>query len=242
MLDEPGKVLGGVLSDAGVKPADLRMRLLPSEFVPSGLPGFAWASDKELSSIQQFTSKNRLQTLTIMFDDIVGSTVLGSRLGATEFHRVCKRHDETVAKIVMRERVGKVIKSTGDGLLMVFCGPSAAVERALEIQAAFHKDAHLKLRIGIDMGQIMQTADGPLRDIFGPRVATARRITDVAKEGGHVLTSKAVYDDASQWLPKEKVLWQGLGSVSCKPGEPPLDIYEAYNPAITKPMASLEGR
>lgn len=191
-----------------------------------------------MSSMEDFTRQQNVSVLTIMFDDIVGSTALRYRLGENDFQSLLEHHDQTVKKIISRDGKGEIIKSTGDGLLMVFTAPSIAVERALEIQKAFSGHKLISLRIGMDIGQIRETGEDAPRDVFGLRVCTAFRITSMA-DGGHILTSKAVYEEANRWLPSEMVSWKSLGSRCFKPGEPTLDIYEAYNSKLTAPMTKL---
>ena len=66
----------------------------------------------------------------------------------------------------------------------------------------------------------------------------ACRIMGVA-DGGHILASRSIYEQAQRWLSPEYASWKPLGRKRCKLGEPVLDIYEVYNPHYTLPMKKL---
>jgi hypothetical protein len=65
-----------------------------------------------------------------------------------------KEHDALVTEIITRDGAGEIIKSTGDGLLAILFKPSIAVERAVEIQERLHGHPYIKVRIGMDMGEV----------------------------------------------------------------------------------------
>jgi ATP-dependent Clp protease ATP-binding subunit ClpA len=122
---------------------------------------------------------------------------------------------------------------------MVFSSPVVAVECALSIQKEFYSHKILRVRIGMDMGEVKQVLDDKLRDIFGIKVSTASRITGAAF-GGHVLASKAIWEDTQKRITNKSICWKYLGSRSFKPGEPTIDIYEVYHSNILKnPMDHL---
>src|SRR5262245_8663932 len=60
---------------------------------------------------------------------------------------------------------GRLIRTTGDGALAEFASPSAAVRCAVEIQESIASgQSPLKLRIGVNLGEVIVGADG---DLFG---------------------------------------------------------------------------
>ena len=72
---------------------------------------------------------------TVLFSDIVGSTMLASRLGDQRWRERLEAHDEPVA--AERGAVwGRLVKLTGDGILATFDGPGRAIHCALDLRAA----------------------------------------------------------------------------------------------------------
>jgi ATP-dependent Clp protease ATP-binding subunit ClpC len=237
LLDDPGDMISSLLQEKGVTPTDLRQRILGASMsVEDAI--LAAITNEDFAGIQDFAVREKLSMLTILVDDSVGSVALCARLGEPAYQRLRKEHDNTIATILRKYQKGEIIKSTGDGLLIVFTAPSAAVECALDIQKTFQQHQSLKLRIGINVGQVVETEERSLPDVFGLPVSTACRIMGLA-DGGHILTGKFIYDQVSHWLPAEQAAWKSLGSRCCKPGEPTLDIYEVYDPKLTTPMAKL---
>src|SRR6185369_3550727 len=85
------------------------------------------------------------------------------------------------------QHVGRIVKTTGDGLLLEFASAVDAVRSAIEAQlamAAFNadrpKERRLDFRIGINVGDIIIDDD----DIFGDGVNVAARLQEIAKPGG----------------------------------------------------------
>jgi len=126
----------------------------------------------------------------IVFTDIVGFSRLMSenetealpraKAELARLREICERHN------------GKVLKSTGDGLLMHFTSAVQAVACALEIQRqgpAADDQTPLQHRIGIHLGDI-SLEDG---DVMGDGVNIAARLQTQADPGG-ICISKTVYD------------------------------------------------
>src|SRR5262245_8311189 len=87
---------------------------------------------------------------------------------------------------------GRLIKTTGDGALAEFASPSAAVRCAVEIQESIASGrSSLKLRIGVNLGEVIVGADG---DLFGDGINIAVRLEGVADPGG-ILISEKVYSE-----------------------------------------------
>jgi hypothetical protein len=82
---------------------------------------------------------------------------------------------------------GRIVKTTGDGLLLEFPSVVNAVRCAIEVQAAMAaktadvpEDHRIGFRIGINQGDIIVEGD----DIFGDGVNVAARLQEVATPGG----------------------------------------------------------
>lgn len=97
---------------------------------------------------------------------------------------------------------GRIIKTTGDGLLVEFQSVAEAVRCAVEVQqrmrrrnADVPKDRRIEFRIGINLGDII-FEEG---DIFGDGVNVASRIEQLAEVGG-ICVSEAVYEQVADRL------------------------------------------
>jgi class 3 adenylate cyclase len=180
----------------------------------------------------------------VLFDDMRGSAVLKERFAEESdeeaFHALRREHDELVGDII-HAGGGEVIKSTGDGLIALFSRPSIAVERAIEIQDVLHAHPHLRVRIGIDMGEIkVARRAGHAVDAFGRHVDWAARATALATDG-HICVTRPVYDDAFSWITKKRIAWKAHGSYQVKRGEPALELFEPYNANVVRPSRKLRG-
>lgn len=181
----------------------------------------------------------------VMFDDMRGSVALKERLARQSdeeaYHSLRREHDELIGEIVTRDGAGQVLKSTGDGLIVVFSRPSVAVECAIEIQERLHEHPHLRVRIGIDIGEVkLRWEDDRATDVFGLHVDMAARAVELATDG-HICVTRPVYTDAFSWVTKKKIAWKEHGAYRLKPGDPPIDVFEPYNANVTKPLRRLRG-
>jgi len=91
---------------------------------------------------------------------------------------------------------GRIVKTTGDGLLMEFPSVVAAVECAIAIQrlmternAETPEDKRILYRIGINLGDVLVEGD----DIVGDGVNIAARLEGVCEPGG-IYVSGTAYD------------------------------------------------
>ncbi|GEP61892.1 adenylate/guanylate cyclase domain-containing protein [Reyranella soli] len=97
---------------------------------------------------------------------------------------------------------GRIVKTTGDGLLLEFPSVVNAVRCAIEVQTAMAdrgaeiaEDRRFALRIGINLGDIIVEGD----DIFGDGVNVAARLQEIAPAGGICISSR-VHDDVRDRL------------------------------------------
>jgi class 3 adenylate cyclase len=125
---------------------------------------------------------------TIMFTDIVESTTTASRLGDLKWRTAMESHDRIAWTTTDLHR-GRIVKSTGDGILAIFDTPSAAVACALDVRrevAALGID----LRIGLHAGEIELRDDA---DVIGLAVNIAARVEQTA-DAKAILASSTVRD------------------------------------------------
>ncbi len=132
-------------------------------------------------------------TVTVFFSDIEGSTALNAELGDEGWVRLLIAHD-TLVRAEVERRNGHIVKSQGDGFMVVFTSPVDAVKAGLSIQRALaglrkggFKRTPLKVRIGIHEGTAI-ARDG---DLFGQTVAMAARVGAKA-DGDEILVTEPV--------------------------------------------------
>ena len=130
-----------------------------------------------------------METLTVMFTDIEGSTELATVMGDAAAREIGRVHD-SVVRSQLAGRGGQEVKSTGDGLLVRFTSARDAIACAAGIQHQIerHNQATphraVNVRIGIHTGEVA-TENG---DLFGEAVNAAARIAAKAR-GGETLLS-----------------------------------------------------
>jgi class 3 adenylate cyclase len=171
-----------------------------AEHIPNAkfviLPGddhvlFVGDTDALVDEIEEFLTGARsgaqgdVQTMTVLFTDIVASTEHQARVGPQEWSRLTDHHDAMVRSALGRHR-GHEVKTTGDGFLATFDAAGRSLRCAAEILAGA-KDLGLDLRAGIHTGEIEVRGD----DIAGLAVAIAKRVCGVARPG-QVLLSETV--------------------------------------------------
>lgn len=129
-------------------------------------------------------------TVTLVFTDIENSTMLADSVGDRHWTDVIAWHDALI-----RESAdlygGTVVKSLGDGAMLVFSSVRAAARSAVEIQRRIAADdgpMTIRVRIGIHAGDVMQTEG----DVLGHTVNKAARIAASAG-GGQIMTSSVVH-------------------------------------------------
>jgi adenylate cyclase len=117
--------------------------------------------------------------LTVAFTDLEDFTPYTEAEGDDAASRLLMGHHREAGPIV-RSRGGRVLKRLGDGLMLTFPEPEAAVLACLELGEA----APLPLRAGIHGGKVLVTGD----DVIGHVVNLAARVTESAEGGELVVT------------------------------------------------------
>lgn len=121
----------------------------------------------------------------ILFTDIVGSTAKASTLGDREWRQLLETHD-AVARTVVEQHKGRVVKMTGDGMLATFDGPGRGIRCALALSESLHP-LGVEIRAGLHTGEV----EVRQADIAGIGVHIAARVMDAAGPGD-LLVSPAV--------------------------------------------------
>ena len=124
---------------------------------------------------------------TVMFTDVEASTDITTRLGDDAAASLFAAHDRIVREQVAAHG-GRDVRSTGDGFLVVFDSPRAAVSCALDIQRQLaEQEQAIRVRIGLNSGELLE-GNG---ELFGAAVNLAARVMDRA-HGGEVLMTDTV--------------------------------------------------
>jgi class 3 adenylate cyclase len=124
---------------------------------------------------------------TVLFTDIVASTERAAQLGDRRWRELLEVHDELGGRLV-EQWGGRVVKTTGDGLLATFDGPGRAIAAAVALRDQLG-DVGLQVRAGLHAGEVEVRGD----DVGGIAVHTAARILAEAAPG-EVLVSRTVHD------------------------------------------------
>jgi class 3 adenylate cyclase len=114
---------------------------------------------------------------TVLFTDIVGSTRRAVELGDLEWRRLLERHDRLV-RAEVASTGGCVLKNLGDGYLITFDDPWAAVDCAHGLVAAA-RSVGLEIRAGLHRGECQVLGD----DLVGVTLHIAARVCSLAGEG-----------------------------------------------------------
>lgn len=164
LIERPGKMMVPWLQDADWLASEV-------EAVVTGTRGSPVLEDRILA--------------TVMFSDIVDSTVRASRLGDQRWRDLLDAYEGLVRRYVERSR-GRVVKFTGDGVLATFDGPARAIRCALALRDEVAR-LGLASRTGLHTGEIEMRGD----DVGGIAVHLASRVM-AAAGAQQVLVSSAV--------------------------------------------------
>jgi class 3 adenylate cyclase len=160
-----------------------------------GTDHFPWVGDSNaaLEAIEEFLTGVRpgpapeRVLATVLFTDIVDSTRLATELGDRRWRNLLGEHQQLV-----RDRLGRFegreIKTTGDGFLATFDGPTRAAECARAI-AEDMPSLGVEVRAGLHTGEVELIGE----DVGGIAVHVAARIAALA-DGRVVLASRTVRD------------------------------------------------
>jgi class 3 adenylate cyclase len=124
---------------------------------------------------------------TILFTDIVGSTDRAAEMGDERWGALLEQHHRRAVDAT-RRLGGTVVKTTGDGMLALFDGPSRAVQAVHDLRQAM-AGLDLHLRAGIHTGEVERTRD----DVAGIGVHIAARVMGLAGPD-EILASRTVRD------------------------------------------------
>src|SRR5438128_11669412 len=179
---------------------------------PASLPS-AFARVCAWPECQSSVSQTR-RLAAILAADVAGySRLMGVDEEGTRERLKALRRELLDPKIA--EHHGRIVKTTGDGLLVEFASVVDAVRCAVAVQQAMPErdtgvgaESRIELRIGINLGDVIVEGD----DLYGDGVNIAARIEALADAGG-VFVSNTVYDQVRDRLP---IVFEDLGEQQVK--------------------------
>jgi class 3 adenylate cyclase len=118
---------------------------------------------------------------TILITDIVDSTQRAIDLGATAWHQLVSRHNE-ISESVVDAHGGRLVKTTGDGIICMFDSAELAVRAAPAVMERMTA-LDLVLRAAVNVGEVELTAS----DVRGVAVHAAARMMALAERGGIIV-------------------------------------------------------
>jgi class 3 adenylate cyclase/pimeloyl-ACP methyl ester carboxylesterase len=146
-----------------------------------------------LDEIQEFLTGERVLPepdrllATILFTDIVDSTRLAIRMGDQPWSDLLAAHNEIIRRELVAFR-GRLVSTTGDGILASFDGPARAIRCAEKIIKEV-QELGLNIRTGLHTGEVEMRGE----DLSGIAVHIAARVMEQAG-ANEVLVSRTVKD------------------------------------------------
>jgi TolB-like protein/class 3 adenylate cyclase/Flp pilus assembly protein TadD len=154
--------------------------------------------------------------------------------------RQLKAHRKELVDPKITEHRGRIVKTTGDGVLVEFFSVVDAVRCAVDIQrgmgernAAVPADKRIEFRIGINVGDIIIDGD----DIFGDGVNVAARLQTLAEPGG-IMVSSIVHDQVRDKL---SFGFDDMGEQSVKNIARPIGVHRVSLAETARPAAAQSG-
>jgi adenylate cyclase len=168
----------------------------------------------QLHPVEEDVARDHRRLAAIVSLDVAGySRLMGVDDSGTL--AVLKAHRQELIDSKIAEHDGRIVKTTGDGLLLEFSSVVDAVCCAVDVQrgmadrsAGIAPDKRLDFRIGINLGDIIIDGD----DIFGDGVNVAARLEALAERSG-ICVSRVVRD---QVLDKLSFTFEDLGTQQVK--------------------------
>ena len=181
-------------------------------------------------SQQEVDAELRQRRLSaILAADVVGYSRL---MGADEVGtlRALNGHRRELIDPTIAGHRGRIVKTTGDGMLVEFASAVDAVRCAVEVQRgmaerneAVQADKRVEFRIGINVGDIIGLDD----DIYGDGVNVAARLEAMSEPGG-IYVSRAVRDPVRDKL---AFSFEDLGEVTAKNIARPIHVFRVRHDA-----------
>jgi class 3 adenylate cyclase len=179
--------------------------------------------------VERAAAPDARRTATILLTDITDFTLRADDSSRDDALSILRRQREIVQPIV-RRRAGRIIKSTGDGLIASFDSATDAVLAAAEIQNAvgennrnaFRDGDKLLLRIAVSTGEVAFMDN----DVLGQPVNLASRVQQLARPGEVYFT-----DSTFHAMNRKEIAYDDLGLVGVKGFSEKVNLYRYRLPA-----------
>jgi adenylate cyclase len=172
----------------------------------------------------------------ILAADVVGYSRL---MGVDEEGTLAqlRAHRRALIDPRIKERHGRIVKTTGDGMLVEFASVVDAVRCAVEVQrgmaernAGVPQDKRIEFRVGINLGDIIVED----KDIFGDGVNVAARLEALAEPGG-ICVSRGVRDPVRDKL---GFTFEDIGEQAVKNIARPIHAYRVHFEGVELPTTA----
>ncbi|MBV9560873.1 MAG: guanylyl cyclase, partial [Bradyrhizobium sp.] len=190
----------------------------------------------------QETVKARIdrRLAAILAADVFGYSRL---MGADEEGTLAqlKAHRRHLIDPKIKQHHGRIVKTTGDGMLVEFASPIEAVRCALEVQRGMitrnlniPPDKRIIFRVGINLGDVIAEKS----DLFGEGVNIAARLEALSEPGG-IAISRTVHDQIRDRLP---IAFGDAGEHEVKNIARPVSVYALSADGVGKLNAETPAR
>lgn len=133
-----------------------------------------------------------IESMTVLFTDLVGSTAMYSESGDAPAFRIVNDHFDQMRQIIMHYE-GAIVKTIGDAVMAVFRDSGNCLEAALRLPDAVGmvetQTGKLQLRVGFHSGPCIAMRANDRLDYFGTTVNLASRLEHVASGGQVAFTA-----------------------------------------------------
>jgi predicted ATPase/class 3 adenylate cyclase len=182
-------------------------------------------------------------TVTFLFTDVEGSTMLLRDVGAEQYAQIRAEHDRLL-RVAFAAHDGHEVSTEGDAFFTVFRSATAGVAAAVDAQRAlaqrpFPGSAEVRVRMGLHSGEPLLTSDG----YAGIDVHRGARIA-AAAHGGQIVVSAATRELVRDELPAQ-VLLRDLGEHRLRDLGRPERLFQVLVDGLLDkfpPLRTLESR
>src|SRR5215470_16062406 len=212
---------------------------------PQEEPHAATSTPAASSLAAPHTSEAERRQLTVLFCDLVDSTVLASQLDPEDWREVVRAYQDTCARVIARYD-GHIAQYLGDGLLVYFGYPQAHEDDAqravraglgmiealgqLTTRLAQERGVHLAARLGIHTGLVVV---GEVRGgIRQEQLALGETPNLAARLQGMAAPNTLVISAATFQLLSGFFACQSLGTQSLKGLAQPIEVYQVLHESM----------
>lgn len=174
-----------------------------------------------------------IQTMAVLFTDLIGSTAMYSRTGDAPAFRIVTDHFAVIQSIVARHD-GTIVKTIGDAVMAAFVDPVECFDAALElddsVQTLSADGEPLRLRVGFHAGPCIAMRANDRIDYFGTTVNLAARLQSLAKAGEVTLARSVAERPAVAQRLRENDRIVGNETLAIKGFPEPIDVVRIGGP------------